>query len=206
MLNMVKKLAKAIKGVTRPHNAKSAVSYCKVPAKVLVMPNREDLTARMIQTLQTTVDAKLQAFLEAVEAYPVHDYDVDEFPQPEGANLIHAAAALGFDIDGRWAREYAALCAAIEYHQQQGDEITIELVADVVEAINDNEYVFFMGVHDDEDLGSAILDEFREDRRSWGYGWLIACVDWERLGEDWRNETGGSYTSRGYFQYGQLEF
>ena len=154
MLNMVKKLAKAIKGVTRPHNAKSAVSYCKVPAKVLVMPNREDLTARMIQTLQTTVDAKLQAFLDAVEAY---DYDVDEFPQPEGANLIHAAAALGFDIDGRWAREYAALCAAIEYHQQQDDEITIELVADVVEAIDDENYTFLPDVEDDYDLGNKTV-------------------------------------------------
>lgn len=201
MLNLAKRLAKVFKGIVRPKSTK---------VQVVELPAREDLTARLIQALQSEIDAKLKAFLDAVEDYPyVYDNDADEFPYSEGSNLINALERLGFKVDVPFARDcymYSALCAAIEYHQQNDNEITVELVADVVEAINDNEYVFFPGVEDDEDLGSAILDEFQEDRQSWGYGWLIRAVDRAELGNQWRNDEGGCYTSRGYFQFGELEF
>ena len=209
MLNMVKKIAKALKGITRPHNAKPAVSYRNVPAKVLVMSNREELLTRMVGTLQATVEAKIKAFTDAVEAYPIFNYDVDDSPETETANLIIAAKALGFDISCRWALEYAALCAAIEYHQQQGEEITIKLIADVVMAIDYGKYTFFPNVEYDEDLGGEILDAFQNSGKHYErdrLGWLIEVVDCEMLGERWRNEEGGIYTTRGYFQFGKLEF
>lgn len=226
MLKMVKTLAKALKGIVRPKTTTVKVAIPQrdtvptVSAKVdnipALVPTRDELIERMARTLQSEVDRKVKAFVDAVENYPAR-WQLDEWLDDDGsvdiapdevADLVFSLEALGFRNEN-WicgGYEYDELCAAIEYHQQNGEEITVELIADVVEALQDGEYVFFPGVEDDEDLGCALTDEFQNTDAGWRVGWLIQAVDWKRLGEDWRNEEGGCFTSRGYFQFGRLEF
>lgn len=225
MMRMVKTLAKALKGIVRPKTTTVQVAIPRrdtvptVPAKVdnipALVPTREELAERMIQALQSEVDRKLKAFVKAVEEYPSRDV-VDEWLDSESftsapaemKNLVFGLEALGF-ARPEWligGNEYDALCAAIEYHQQEGDEITLELVADVMEDVDGGRYALLPDVDNDEDLGSALINDFCCQGGARRLGWLINSVDHELLGEDWRNNEDGAYTSRGYFQFGKLAF
>lgn len=213
MLNMVKKLAKAIKGATRPKSSKVQVT---IPRHAVTLatapPAREELTARMVQALRSEVDTKLKAFLNACANYPA-DYDIDYWHELEGANLIDAAAALGFsEVAGFSTRSLAALCAAMEYQGLSEESIGhsdefIEMVARAVDTIVNDEYAFLPEVYDDEHLGDEIC-EMLMARVSWKshYNWVLEFVDKESLGNVWRNDEGGIYTDRGYFQFGKIKF
>lgn len=148
MLKMVKKIAKMFKGAVRPKSAKVLPYRNVAPAKVTAptlnttptqveatLPTREELTARLIQTLQATVDANLQAFLKAVEEYPTY---------PD--------------------------------------------------------------VYGDVDLGDEILSRLADSGLARDFGWILDYVDTESVGIAWRNDEGGRYLNRGYFQFGTIEF
>lgn len=204
MLKMVKKLAKAFKGFTRPKKAKALPCRNVMPAQVAIQP------------MQTTVDAKLQAFLKAVEEYPCR-VDIDEWLDADDnpavpdeiENLVFAfEALLGTEWDAwMWGGiEYDALCVAVESSQACGEEVTGEAVAGIVESIADGDYTFLPEVYDDADLGSEILDRLSESGRVRDCEWILDYVDAESVGEAWRNDEGGCYTDRGYFQFGTIEF
>ena len=226
MMKMAKTIAKALKGIVRPKTTTVKVAIPQrdtvptVPAKVDnipgLVPTRDELIERMTRTLQAEVDRKLKAFVDAVENYPCR-YVVDEWldsddnppPPAEMEDLVFSLESLlGVEID-YWiwgGDEYDALCAAIEYHQQDGDEITIELVTAVMEDLRGGRYELLPDVDNDEDLGAAIVRRFWRTQNCYGLGWLLESVDDERLGENWRNNEGGMYTSRGYFQFGRITF
>ena len=112
MLNIVKKLAESFKkAVVRPKSSKVQVSIPHVmPVKgETIKECRNDLTVRLIQALRTGINAKLMAFLQAVEDFDCVSCDSD------AEHLIDTAEELGFsevaDFDDD---QLAALCAAIE--------------------------------------------------------------------------------------------
>lgn len=76
-------------------------------------------------------------------------------------------------------------------------EYDIATVSDLLRILNDglDNYVFFKDVHDDEDLGRCLIEDYCTlnvpDE-------LIYYIDYEAFGRDCRLEEGGSFTSYGY--------
>lgn len=204
MLKMVKNFAKVFTATIRPTKAK-VIPLHAIPAKVETqLPTRDELQTRLVQALQANIDAKLKTFLYAATNYK---YD--------GEQLIDAAAWLGFsEVVDFTENELEALCAAMEWHELDGDYIddtssALEKIGEAIRVICGGRtcYTFYPDVADDEDLGDKLCDLLADNYRWSGrFDWLLDYVDWEELARQTRNDEGGCHTTRGYFQYGVLEY
>ena len=210
MLNIVKKLAKSFKkAVVRPKSSKVQISipHREMPEQLpTITDTREELQTRMIQALRTGINAKLATFLKAVEDFDCVSCDSD------AEHLIDTAEEFGFsevaDFDND---QLAALCAAVENFdisdtvKYEGVDIALEHINYLVYSVANGDYTFLPEVDNDESLGNELCAMLIESA-GWKsrHNWLLDFVDWEEVGKVTRNDEGGSYTTRGYFQLGKL--
>lgn len=118
--------------------------------------------------------------------------------EPDAGEICAALSELGYNYaDDLSDDEILALRAALECAINYDDDA--ERLAWAVNVITNGDYTFYADVYDDEDLGRAVFDEKDggelENHRFADY----ISVGYERLGADFRADTGGVFTSIGYF-------
>ena len=205
MFNTVKSFSKSVKRIFASPQSRARRSLAIV--KPAVKP------AETVDSLLASVAEKLRAFAKAVKAYPVNS-DADWWYDVEGAALIDAAEMAGFpEVEEFGAKQTAAFCAALEYDgtlddiEFGDDSCAIDCVYKIVTAIkiiSRHDYTFLPYVNDDDEFADWLIEEKINCRLT--YAEYCDLIDWVGVARVTRNEEGGRYTSRGYFQHGELEF
>lgn len=158
--------------------------------------------------LDVAVREKLIDFLDALEGYADADYDGND---DERERFINAAVALGFpELEDMSEEKAVVLAAAAEYHGMHHSDWdtmdTYKAIHNLCYAVNvifEGRYTFLDDVSDDAELSDAVYEKLREEMNS--FEWLLEFVDLEAATRRVRNDGEGKFTSRGYFQYGELE-
>ena len=159
--------------------------------------------------LDVAVREKLIDFLDALEGYADADYDDNS---DERERFINAADALGFpELEDMSEEKAVALAAAEEYHGMHHSDWdtmdTYKAIHDLCYAINeifDDNYTFVDNCEDDSELSDAVYEKLCGEIPHC-LEWLLEHLDMEAVTRKVRNDGEGKFTSRGYFQYGNLE-
>lgn len=162
--------------------------------------------------LDVAVREKLIDFLDALEGYADADYDGND---DERERFINAAVALGFPEWEYLDEEYIdAFAAAAEYHgMHHSDWDTMDTYKAIHNLCymfeefcrdNYNNFTFICGIYDDAELSDTVYEKLCEEIPHC-FEWLLEHLDMEAVTRKVRNDGEGKFTSRGYFQYGNLE-
>ena len=193
MFKMVKRIAKAL-GFKRAHAAcvhASPIKPADTPAALA------EGRQAVIATLQKVAEKQRLDLLDKF-------WDLLEEPEPDAEEILNTLHKLGSHIcDGFSSADFYALMAALEYLVAVDACPTLPTLTARINAaakmIREENFKFYPDVYDDEDLGRTVFDEEDcgelEGHRFADY----ISVDYEQLGADFRADTGGVFTSIGYF-------
>lgn len=208
MFNTVKKLAKSFKKAVAP-TPRPALKLTLVAPVVNPVPTVTIGKARqeVVATLKAVLDKKTRdeerLAAELVDRlWEGFQNCVLDNPDKIRASLrtlgIHNYEEFGDE-------ELDALGAAIEYYREKLAPIEATLADAVREAANTivmGNYTFFINAYDCDTLGVEIFDQRVSGSRHSVPEWIKNYFDYESLGEDYANETGGIFTDCGFFAEG----
>ena len=190
MFKMVKRIAKAL-GFKRAHAAcvhASPIKPADTPAALA------EGRQAVIATLQKVAEKQRLDLLDKF-------WDLLEEPEPDAENILNTLHKIGSHIcEGFSSTDFYALRAALEYLDVKGTPIGVAARLDAAaKMIREENFKFYPDAYDDEQLGRDVFDE--EDRgelENRNFAEYIS-VDYEQLGADFHTDTGGVFTSIGYF-------
>ena len=190
MFKMVKRIAKAL-GFKRAHAAcvhASPIKPADTPAALA------EGRQAVIATLQKVAEKQRLDLLDKF-------WDLLEEPEPDAENILNTLHKIGSHIcEGFSSTDFYALRAALEYLDAVDacPTLTARMNA-AAKMIREENFKFYPDAYDDEQLGRDVFDE--EDRgelENRNFAEYIS-VDYEQLGADFHTDTGGVFTSIGYF-------
>lgn len=191
---------------------KNPLELVKGNSPAAVKPAVKTFTREEIQALDAQVRERLLDFLDALEGYADADWEGND---DERERFINAAIALGFpeleDLDEEYIDAFAAAAEYDGLHHSDWDNWdtmdTYTAINSLCNAIKDfyhDDYTFLCDVTDDSELSDAVYEKLCEEIPHC-LEWLLEHLDMEAVTRKVRNDGEGKFTSRGYFQYGDLE-
>lgn len=208
MFNTVKKLAKSFKKAVAPTPRPALKLTLVAPVVNPVSTVTIDETRQeVVATLKAVLDKKTRD--EETLAAELVDRLWEGFQNCalDNPDKIRASLrALGIhDYEEFGDEELDALGAAIEYYREKLAPIEVTLADAVREAANTivmGNYTYFINAYDCDTLGVEIFDQRIAESRYSVPEWIKNYFDYESLGEDYVNETGGIFTDYGFFAEG----